>query len=306
MPVYNAENYVKEAIDSILSQSYSNFELIIIDDCSTDKSMDIVNQYKDDRIIIIHNSKNSGIAYSRNIGLENSSGKYIAIMDDDDISTSIRFEKQVDFLENNKNIDILGGGVQLIDLNGNVMQEINYIYINPKYIKALFLFKNVYCNSEVMFRRDFIIKNNIRYDDNCLGLEDFSFWINCSKLGSMTNLKELLLKHRKSEVSETHRVLREQGMERKKLYTELQRISFEKSGFRLEDKHFCILSKLIAEHDGYCETREELSKFHEALREVVSQSRRLNLDNSEEIEIMCKKFFLSQLKHFSDFWEISY
>ena len=83
MPVYNGEKYIRKALESILNQTFQDFELIIIDDCGNDSSMIIVNEYKDSRIRVFHNNVNKGIAFSRNRAIQESKGKYIAIMDDD-------------------------------------------------------------------------------------------------------------------------------------------------------------------------------------------------------------------------------
>jgi len=109
MSVYNAQKYLDEAIESILNQTYSNFEFIIINDGSTDKSLEIIENYakKDSRIIVI-NRENKGLIYSLNEGIRKANGKYIARMDADDISLPQRLEKQVEFMEKNKNIGICG------------------------------------------------------------------------------------------------------------------------------------------------------------------------------------------------------
>ena len=104
MSVYNSEDYLKEAIDSILGQTYANLEFIIIDDASTDRSLDIVKSYNDKRILLIKNEVNIGLAASLNKGIEIARGKYIARMDSDDISQSNRIYEQVKYLENNPDI----------------------------------------------------------------------------------------------------------------------------------------------------------------------------------------------------------
>src|SRR5690242_9380591 len=99
MPVYNASSYLREAIESILNQTYSNFEFIIINDGSTDNSLEIIRSYHDPRISVVNNETNLGIIKTRNKGLKLAKGKYIANMDADDISLSSRLEKQVQYLE---------------------------------------------------------------------------------------------------------------------------------------------------------------------------------------------------------------
>ena len=101
MPAYNTGAYIKDSIDSVLAQTYKNWELIIVDDCSTDNSMQIVKEYNDSRIIILQNEKNSGAAISRNYGLREAKGRYIAFLDSDDIWVETKLEKQVNFIKEN-------------------------------------------------------------------------------------------------------------------------------------------------------------------------------------------------------------
>ena len=110
MPVYNAERYLAAAIDSILNQTYTDFEFIIIDDCSTDKSYLILQKYqaKDKRIKLLRNAENYKQAYSRNLGIEQAVGSYIVFMDADDISLPERFTKQLNFMLLHPEVDISG------------------------------------------------------------------------------------------------------------------------------------------------------------------------------------------------------
>lgn len=120
MSVYNGEKFIIEAIDSILNQTYSDFEFIICDDASTDKSVDIIQTYmrKDSRIILVRNETNVGLAASLNKCIDRASGEYIARMDADDLSLNDRFEKQIAFLDKNPNIAFVCGGVYLLGKNG--------------------------------------------------------------------------------------------------------------------------------------------------------------------------------------------
>ncbi len=115
MPVYNASLFLKDAIESVLNQSYANFEFIIINDGSTDNSLEIIKSFTDKRITLINNERNLGIIKSRNIGLKRATGKYIANMDADDISLPTRFEKQIDYLEKNPKVAILASKLVLIN-----------------------------------------------------------------------------------------------------------------------------------------------------------------------------------------------
>ena len=118
MPVYNAEKYLKEAIDSILNQTFQNFELFIIDDGSTDESVKIIEGYTDWRIRLIHNYGNKGLPYTRNRGLNLARGKYLAIMDADDVSVKNRLEIQYNIMEKRSNLAVISSGKELLSNDG--------------------------------------------------------------------------------------------------------------------------------------------------------------------------------------------
>ena len=118
MPVLNAELYLKTAIESVLSQTIPDFEFIIINDGSTDKTEEIIKSYQDPRIIYIKNDTNIGLSKSYNLGIRASKGEFIARMDADDISFKDRFESQLEFLEAHQEVGVVGGGVILIDESG--------------------------------------------------------------------------------------------------------------------------------------------------------------------------------------------
>ena len=96
MPAYNGEAFIGESIQSLIDQTYEFWELYVIDDCSQDKTVEIIESFKDDRIHLIKNAQNMGIAYNTNLGIEKSNGEYIALLDDDDVSLKDRFKIQVD------------------------------------------------------------------------------------------------------------------------------------------------------------------------------------------------------------------
>ncbi|EJT6478055.1 glycosyltransferase family 2 protein [Clostridium perfringens] len=129
MPTYNVEKYVEDAVNSILEQSYKNFELIIVDDCSSDNTYNILEKMaeKDERIKLYRNTENKKIAYTLNKALSYSKGNYIARMDGDDISEIDRLEKQINFLKKNHNIDLVGTGTISINENGEELNRTSYI-----------------------------------------------------------------------------------------------------------------------------------------------------------------------------------
>ena len=124
MSVYNGEKYLKEAIDSVLSQTFKDFEVLIINDGSIDKTSKILKTYKDPRIRIINNKKNIGLTKSLNKGLKLARGEYIARMDDDDVSKPNRLEKQFEFMEKNSKYAVVGSFIEIIDSKGNLSNKV--------------------------------------------------------------------------------------------------------------------------------------------------------------------------------------
>ena len=131
VPLYNAEAYIERTLNSILNQTYTNYEILLINDCPADKTIEIANTYNDKRIRMIHNVENKGIAFSRNRGIEFSNGEFIALMDHDDLALPERFAKQVAFLEQHKDIDIVGGATQWINTKDQPLMEPTIVSANP-------------------------------------------------------------------------------------------------------------------------------------------------------------------------------
>ncbi len=297
MPAYNAEKYISSAIESILAQTYTNFELIIIEDCSTDKTLDVIQRYIDFRIKLLKNQTNKGIAYSTNKGIECAKGKYIALMDDDDIAVKERLELQVEHLEKNANIDILGGRSNDIDTKGNIIRWGRIPRNNPKYIKSILLFRCMdFRNGTTMIRKQFIDKYNLRYQENCYGMQDFKFFIDSSKVGNISTIGNLLMYYRVHENNETKRRMRDSKEHRKQKYAEFQRNSLKASGYILDENKLSIINKVLAEYDGGCENREELELLYEAFCEIMKQAADMRVDYYEELEHYCKLKLSEQVR----------
>ncbi len=198
MLVYNGESYLKEAIDSVLKQNFKDFELIIINDGSVDRSLDIINQYSDGRIRVINNVTNMGIPYSRNIGLKNAKGEYLAWCDCDDINYQTRFEEQIDFLKANREYGVCG--TWQLSHTGK-KYAVHQTQKEPDLVKAGLLFLPSIMNPTSMLRLSLIRKNNLSYDTNLAIAEDHDFFLRCSMVFPLTNVQKVLVKYRASETS---------------------------------------------------------------------------------------------------------
>ena len=173
MSVYERYTYLKEAIESILNQTYQNFELIIVVEKSEkqEEINEFINKIKDQRIVIINNDEKLGFAQSLNVGIKKARGKYIARMDDDDISLPSRLEKQYNFLESNPDISILGTAVKQF-MNRN---DIFYPESDSEKIRTYTLINNQMFHPTIMLRKEIINKYNLYYDSN-YKTEDAELW----------------------------------------------------------------------------------------------------------------------------------
>jgi len=297
MPAYNAEKYISEAIESIVSQSYGNWELIIVEDGSRDSTLEVIKSFKDERIILLENDFNRGIAYSTNRGIDRSQGKYIALLDDDDIALPKRLQLQVDYLESHPEIDILGGRSINIDKEGNQIKKGNAPRNNPKYIKAVLLFRCMdFRNGTAMIRKEFIVKNNLRYQEDCYGMQDYKFYIDSSKVGKISTIDEYLLKYRFHDDNETFRRREQYTQERAEVFARFQDESLAASGFQLSNESLRLIHKALAEFEWGCDSVEELKQLYEIFRDLVRQGRRMKIDYQEELELMLKDLLARQIK----------
>ncbi|MFT4326794.1 MAG: glycosyltransferase family 2 protein [Candidatus Woesearchaeota archaeon] len=198
MPNYNGERFIKEAIESILQQSYNNFEFIIVDDCSTDSSWDIIQTYakKDSRIKAFKNSSNMKIVATRNKGFSLCSKKstYVAIFDSDDISHKKRLEKQVVFLEKNTHVGAIGGHTYIINEEGNVVFKRTYPLT---FSKKKVLFKSPFAQPAVMLRKSVLDTVGV-YKVECDfdRARDFDLWIRIQDSYDIATLNAFVLYYR--------------------------------------------------------------------------------------------------------------
>ncbi len=215
LPTYNSVHFLKESIEAILNQSFKEFDLYIIDDCSTDNTEQFVVDIDDNRIKYLKNSQNLGLAATLNKGLKLLINKYeyIARMDADDWCYPSRFDKQISFLEANNNIALCGTqGYWLKNLNMmNNSSSWSYPTGNLE-IKYNLLFSACFGHSSVIFRTSFLRENKIWYNENIDTCEDWDLWTRIIKQGKVANLPDFLMKyrivensnHRASENREKH------------------------------------------------------------------------------------------------------
>lgn len=204
MPCYNVERYVEESLNSILGQTYSNLEIIVIDDCSTDKTLAILEKMaeRDQRIKIYRNETNLKLIATLNKGIDLCNGKYIARMDADDIALPERLKKEVDFLEQHPDYDI----VSTMFYTFHEGKKKQHLYINPERyeeIQAFILFKSCVCHPAVMIRRAMFQNLDLKFEEKYLHVEDYALWSKAVYKTKIANINEPLLLYRvhKAQIS---------------------------------------------------------------------------------------------------------
>lgn len=194
LSIYNDEKYIKECIESIVNQTYKNFELIIIDDGSTDNSVSIIRQFKDNRIKL-YSKKNSGLADSLNYGLDKCTGLWIARMDGDDICYPNRLEEQIKYI--NDDIAVIGSFVDVIDEKGKkVLSLTNAPIVHEEIVDNILNAKPALVHPSVLINKKFLLKVG-GYDTRFNIAEDIELWLRLSKVGRIINIEKKLLKLRK-------------------------------------------------------------------------------------------------------------
>lgn len=203
MAVYNDEKFVVEAINSILPQLTDGMELLILDDCSTDRTSEIINDFQSQysNIRIIRNEKNQGLGYSLSLGVKQAKGKYIIRIDSDDVCLPDRFTKQIRFLEENPDIDILGGGAIEIDENGNKGLTRQMPLSHEQIVESIWACP--FIHPTVAFRRSSVLLAG-NYNPKITRPVDYDLWFRCLKSElKFANLSDPLIYYRFS--SSTHR-----------------------------------------------------------------------------------------------------
>lgn len=194
MPVFNAERYVKEAIDSILNQTFKDFELIVLNDASTDSSKEVVLSVQDSRIRYIENEQNQGLSFSRNRLLSEAKGVYIAWLDADDVAYPTRLEEEYRFLEEHTDHAMVASWARLIDAEDKPTGEFIKSYIPNQYLSALLLFVNYFVQSSVMLRRSFLPE--IHYRPEFPPTEDYELWVRIAANYPVAILPKTLVDYR--------------------------------------------------------------------------------------------------------------
>lgn len=275
MPAYNVELYIKEALDSIINQTYTNLEILIIDDGSTDRTLEIIKGYTDSRIRVIKNEKNMGLHYTRNLGIKEARGKYLALMDSDDISELNRIEKQVKAIESDSNIDVVTSHSRLF--NGNSKRVLK-TFRDDEELKISLIFLDAICNPATMIRLDRFRKLGIEYDAKYFVAEDYEMWAQVSKIGKFHVVDDVLLNYRYGHQNITKKSMQslEQGKIRKNIISSIHNDLLDFYNFNLGEYEKEAFNMFF--DDNPLETIKE--HYIETFKVVVNKLRNTNIENN--------------------------
>ncbi|WP_224982617.1 glycosyltransferase [Geomonas agri] len=204
MPVRNAERYLAEAIDSVLSQSFTDFELLVLDDASSDTSLDLLRGYSDARIRVVRNDVRLGVAGALNRGAQLARGRYIARMDADDVSLPRRLERQVEYLESHPEVEVLGTWVELMGADGTDLGawQADRETVTWDDIRGRLPVCNCLAHPSVMMRRELLLRHP--YHEKVPYAQDYELWLRLAALGCrMEKLDQVLLRYRVHQESVT-------------------------------------------------------------------------------------------------------
>lgn len=196
LPAYNSQRFLREAIESILAQSFADFELIIVDDCSTDGTWALIQEYaaRDSRVVPLRNAQNLRLARTLNRGIKAARGKYIVRMDHDDVSMPHRIETQVAFLESHPQVGIVGSSMEIMDEKGASIGLRRYNLTDAEIRRKIFLYCP-FCHPATAMRKDVLERSGL-YDHEFNPAEDYDLYFRLGMHGEFANLDEPLLRYR--------------------------------------------------------------------------------------------------------------
>ncbi|MBN8702669.1 MAG: glycosyltransferase [Bacteroidetes bacterium] len=297
LPVYNCEKYLASSVESILNQSFSDFELIIINDGSKDNTLSVIKAFNDSRIVLI-DQQNQGLAKALNNGIRLSRGKYIARQDADDLSYKERLLKQVNYLHSNPSVYLVGTWARIIDENGN---DTGRAHHHPKEnctLKFDLCFDNPFVHSSIMMRREIIDTVGV-YDYAVHHLvQDFEYWFRISQKFEIANIPEILLDYREVNSGISKTTLAQESSAAVVAKQSAQHISFYLS--ESHKKYGIILAQL---HHGTLSEPIDKTTYLNLLECLDSIDNYLNVNNkcNPALFNLKRHKYLVKYKHYNSF-----
>lgn len=287
LPAYNCETFIADAIGSILGQTFCHFELLVIDDASTDTTVEIIRTFNDPRLRIFEKPKNTGYTESLNYGLNLSKGEYIARMDADDISFPKRFEKQVAFMDHHQEVVACGTFYRVLG-----SEKVKEFPTDHEDLKIQLLQETCFAHPTVMIRKAVLDKNNVSYDVTKEPAEDYALWVRLLEFGKFYNLQDVLLDYRvhDQQVSVTRRSkqLKSKGETRVNILRYLN-INIDTYSSEVLEKIFSSDQLSFEEILTYCEIKQKLINANNSL--FFGREKFKNYMNGLESQVV-KNYFL--------------
>ena len=270
---YNTANYIKDAVASVLEQSFPDFELLVLDDGSTDHTEEVMAQFHDSRIRYIRSDQNRGIPFMRNRGLELARGKYLAILDSDDLAPPYRLKEQVEYMDQNLQTGVVAGDYFSFGARSFYCQT----YKGNENIQYRFLFRCPIPNPAAMVRRSVVDRYGIRYDTSFQVCTDYKFWIELLGRTEFANLggKPYLFyrrDHKESITTETKKAdkiqLRDQAV------NQIRRCFFERMGLELSEEDYWLFTRFYS-YRQQSVTGQEFFRLTEVMEDLKVQGRKV-------------------------------
>jgi len=287
MPVYNAAEFLAESIESILNQTFTNFELIILNDKSTDNSLDVISKYQrsDSRIIIINKDINVGPANLRNEGLSIAKGDFIALMDADDIAMPQRFEKQINVLKSNPEIGLCGTWFTFFGSEKKLIKHSE----KPEDIKISFLHSCAIGNPTVMLRKQTL--DSLQFENEYVPVEDYDLWSRLLSKTSFYNIPESLLNYRQhsNNISKTKIDNVNRAVKKVKI-NQLRQLGIESSDPKIDSYVNAVSVKKR-------QTPDEILEVIAASKHLIEQNKKLHIYNQELFEKHIEKTLIRTIRN---------
>lgn len=246
MPIYNEEKYLSKAIDSILAQDYTEWELIVVNDASTDRSEEIVKSYTDPRIRYLTYSENRGNPYAQNLGMKEARGEYLLALAGDDIAYPNMLSCQVEYLDAHPECIHVQGMMDYIDENGNVTKKnIGGKYKTDIEIRTYELFGNCVCGGASMFRKCILDKYGLEYDLEAIVSQDYLLWINMLPYGEFVCLDETVFQYRNSYGSNSNSIMNNNRVWYDDFMRKIFMHAWTQRGFKLDEKDIRFIHDIL-------------------------------------------------------------
>lgn len=296
---YNEEKYLGDSISSILNQSYSNLELILIDDGSTDKSRSIASSFSDDRIVHVFNEKNHGLAWCRNQGLKSAKGEYIGFVDADDIAKKYKLKKMVDYLNKNKDVLVVSGGYVFIDKYGKYLSQRVDVICDDLDIRAHMLFGNCISGPCALFRRAVVDKYHIQHNVRMRTSQDFFFWQQCLCYGKFHNLDIPLFCYRVGHNSQSNRNRLHNPKEYEDILRKIFRYAWKVRGFCLSQDEIEYIYKHFYKGERI-RTLDDWASGYYLYRKIKNQAKKIKIAEKQKVlelyRMYMKRYIIQEIK----------